>query len=442
MAYISNSTQDRVEMLKAIGVKDFEELIDHIPKRFRLKEKLKLPEPQSELEITEELNLLASRNKPETCFLGGGAYDHYIPAVVRHILWRSEFYTAYTPYQAEVSQGTSQTIYEYQTMICRSTGMEVANASMYDGGSALAEAVLLAINHTGRNRILVVRNLHPHYLDIIKTYTENNRTEIVLIDTEDGIINRDSLLRQLTSETAAVVVQNPNFFGLIENLNGLDKPIHDSGALFIHCVDPISLAVLKPPGDLGADLVVGEGQGMGNPINFGGPFLGIFAGKRELIRKMPGRIVAQTQDAEGKRAFVTALQTREQHIRREKATSNICTNSQLCALAALIYLSLMGKSGLRLVAGLCLQNSHYLAEKILELPGYQLKYSAPFFKEFVVKTPIPPGQIIQALQRKDILAGIDLSQVDMGEGLLVAVTEKRTREEMNRYVRALQELNS
>jgi glycine dehydrogenase subunit 1 len=437
MAYIANSEEDRQAMLAAIGVKDFEELIDYIPSALRVKGELSLPKPLSELEITREMSELAAKNKTGTSFLGGGAYDHYIPAAVQHILWRSEFYTAYTPYQPEVSQGTLQAIYEYQTMVCRLTGMDVANASMYDGGSALAESVVMASHQTGKSKVLIAENINPAYFDIIRTYTRDQDIEIVPLTLSEGQISRPALRDLLDDNTAAVVVQNPNYYGLIENLNGVSGIIQQSKALFIQYVDPVSLAILKSPGEFGADIVISEGQSFGNALNFGGPYLGIFAARKSLIRKMPGRIVALTNDVEDRRAFVTTLQTREQHIRREKATSNICTNSQLCALAALVYLSLMGKSGLRTVAELCVRKSHYLAEKIGRLPGYRLKFNGPFFKEFVVETPIPAGQIIDKLMEKNIFAGINLSRVKMGEGLLIGVTEKRTKEEMDSFVRHL-----
>ncbi len=441
MAYLSKSEADNREMLREIGVEHFEELIDYIPEENRFRGRLNLPEPLSELEIQREMEQLLARNTRGAIFLGGGAYDHYIPAAVKHILMRSEFYTAYTPYQAEVSQGTLQAIYEYQTMICRLTGMEVANASMYDGGSALAEAVLMAAHHTRKKRILLPENLNPLYRQIIETYVKDQQMELVTVPTApDGRIDTAALRGLLDDATAGVVVQNPNFYGIIEDPRGLAEAIHEKKALFIMHVDPISLALLKTPGEYGADIVVGEGQALGNPLNLGGPYLGIFAARKTLIRKMPGRIVAMTTDVEGRTAFVTTLQTREQHIRREKATSNICTNSQLCALAALVYLSLMGKNGLRRVAELSVQKSHYLAEQISRLPGYEMKFSAPFFKEFVVNTPLPAGKIIEQLSRQGIFAGISLSDMGMGEGLLIAVTEKRTREEMDRFVQALKNL--
>ncbi|MFZ0389710.1 MAG: aminomethyl-transferring glycine dehydrogenase subunit GcvPA [Calditrichia bacterium] len=441
MAFIANSEKNRREMLQEIGIGSFEELIEYIPANLRLKENLEIPRALSELEITRLMQELSEKNVSGVSFLGGGAYDHFVPAVVRHILWRSEFYTAYTPYQAEVSQGTLQSIYEYQSMIARLTGMEVANASMYDGGSALAESVLMASGHTRRKKVLIAENINPFYYDIIKTYTRDQQIELVGVPLQNGLLDQQKLAELLDEQTAAVVVQNPNYYGLIEELSGLGGRIHEKQALFIQFVDAVSLGILKTPGETGADIVVSEGQGFGNNLNFGGPYLGIFAARKSLIRKMPGRIVALTNDVDGRQAFVTTLQTREQHIRREKATSNICTNSQLCALAAAVYLSLLGRSGLQKTAKQCLQKSHYLAKEISKLPGFELKHSGHFFKEFVVKTPVEPKIIIDKLADRHIFAGIDLQKVNMGEGLLVAVTEKRTREEMDRFVRELSNLN-
>lgn len=441
MAFVANSTQNIRDMLDAIGVKDFEELIDYIPKSLRIEGDLNIPGPSTEFELTGVMNDLAGKNRTGISFLGGGAYDHFIPAVVRHILLRSEFYTAYTPYQAEVSQGTLQAIYEYQSMISQFTGMEVANASMYDGGSALAESVLMAAQYKRTSRVLIPENIHPYYFDIIRTYTRDQNIEIMPVPLTEGRVSHSALKELVNDQTAAVIVQNPNYFGLLENLNGMADIIHNRGALFIQFVDPLSLGILKTPAQLGADIVISEGQGLGNALNYGGPYLGIFAARKQLIRKMPGRIVAITNDVDNRQAFVTTLQTREQHIRREKATSNICTNSQLCALAALVYMSLLGRSGIKKVAELTLQKSHYLAEKITELDGYRLMYPAPFFKEFVVQTPVPPARVIRSLLKKNIFAGIDLSEMNMGEGLLIAVTEKRTKAEMDCFVEALKDLN-
>ncbi len=437
MVYIPNSEETRQAMLREIGVASFEELIRYIPRELRLKEPLRLPPALSEYEAFQHLSELAGENLQAVIFAGAGAYDHYVPAAVDHVLLRSEFYTAYTPYQPEVSQGTLQAIYEYQSLICRLTGMEVANASMYDGGSALAESVLMAVHVTRKHRILIPANVHPYYRSIIETYIRDQEVELVPLDVADGRFSLPSLAEALDGDTAAVLVQHPNFYGLLEDLEGVAEQVHAVGGLLIVFVDPVSLAILEPPGSYGADIVVGEGQAVGNALNFGGPYLGIFASRMALIRKMPGRIVGMSHDLDGRRAFVTTLQTREQHIRREKATSNICTNSQLCALATTVYLSLMGESGFRQVALQSLQNSHYLAERIAQLPGYRLKFSGPFFKEFAVETPVPAQTIIHRLAQKGILAGVDLDALGMGRGLLIAVTEKRTRREMDRFVQEL-----
>ena len=437
MAYIANSDADRREMLKALGVDSFEALMDAIPAEVRLKGELNLPPALSEMEAVQHLQGLADQNQQGVLFLGGGAYDHYIPAAVRHILLRSEFYTAYTPYQAEVSQGTLQAIFEYQSLVCQLTGMEVANASMYDGGSALAEAALMALHHTGRSQLLVAGNLHPFYRQILETYLNDLPVELVTIPLEEGGIHRAALLELLSDQTAAVLIQNPNFYGIVEELDGLAEAIHQAGGLLVVSVDPMSLSVLKPPGAYGADIVVGEGHALGNPLNFGGPYLGLFATRRKLIRRMPGRIVGMTEDQQGRRGFVTVLQTREQQIRREKATSNICTNSQRCALASTVYLSLLGRTGFAEVGRQCVQKSHYLARQIETIPGFKLRFARPFFKEFTVSTPVPAEQIIRDLQAQHLHPGLDLTRLGMGEGLLIAVTEKRTRKEMDRLVTAL-----
>jgi glycine dehydrogenase subunit 1 len=444
MGFVPNTEEDKKEMLKAIGVSSFEELISDIPPEIRLKEELNLPEPLSEYEVLKELQSISEKNldvNHAICFLGGGAYDHFTPSAVFAIISRSEFYTAYTPYQAEVSQGTLQSIYEYQTMICRLTGMDVANASMYDGGSALAEAVLLSIEHTERTEVVIAGPVNPNYLKVVKTYTHPRRAEIKLTRFDDGVCDIEDLKQKVTDKTACVIVQQPNFFGNIEDVFEIEKVAHSHGALFIVAIDPISLGLLVPPGEYRADIVVGEGQPLGIPLSFGGPYLGIFAVKEFLIRKMPGRLSGITIDRDGERGFTLTLQTREQHIRREKATSNICTNQGLMMLAATVYMALMGKQGLKEVATLCLQKSHYLAEKISQIKGFKLKYNQPFFKEFVVETPIPASVIKEKLQAKKILPGIDLSKFDgYGDGLLIAVTEKRTKKEMDIFVDELKNL--
>jgi len=442
MPFIPNTDADRQAMLERIGVPDFETLIGNIPKELRFTQELNLPPAVSELEIAREIHHKTRCNESVAdaiSFLGGGAYDHFIPAAVGAIISRSEFYTAYTPYQPEVSQGTLQAIYEYQSMIAELFDMEVANASMYDGGSALAEAALMAVAETGRKKILVSRGVHPHYRQVLQTYCHGQRIHIQFADLENGMTSLTDLAAKIDATTAAVMVQHPNFLGNLEEVFAISEQCHHHGALLISSTDPISLGLLEPPGRYDVDIATGEGQSLGNSLNFGGPYLGIMACKFDLIRRMPGRIVGATVDRLGRRGYVLTFQTREQHIRREKATSNICTNQALVALAATVYLALMGKQGIQHVANLCLQNSHYLAEQIQQLDGYQLAYTAPFFKEFVVTTPVPPHQIIERLLLQRIYAGIDLSRYDYGQtnGLLIAVTEKRTKAEMDAFVDAL-----
>ncbi len=445
MTYVPNTENDRREMLKEIGVESFEGLIQCIPDSVRLKEELKLPAPLSELQLTKLLTELSAQNKDTSqikSFLGGGAYDHFIPAVVDHIISRSEYYTAYTPYQAEVSQGTLQTIYEFQSLICALTGMDVANASMYDGATAVAEAALLAHAETQRNEVLVAGSLNPSYKEVLFTYCGSIKLKVKTLPSKDGLIDLEGVKKNISERVACVIAQSPNFFGLIENIEDIEILTHSAGALLVLACDPISLGILKTPGEYNADIAVGEGQSLGNNLSFGGPYLGYFACKRNLIRRMPGRIVGVTTDTQGRRGFVLTLQTREQHIRREKATSNICTNQALCALASCVYLSLLGKSGIKKVAELCLQKSHYAFTEITKIEGFKKRFDAPFFKEFVVETPIPPKRIIRSLIKRNLFAGIDLSQFNrkLKNSLLVCVTEKRTKEEIDYLVDELRKL--
>lgn len=442
MPFIPNTDADRQAMLERIGVKNFEQLISNIPGELRFSQEFNLPEPLAELEIAREAHQKTRCNQGVSDainFLGGGAYDHFIPAAIGHIISRSEFFTAYTPYQPEVSQGTLQAIYEYQSMIAELMNMEVANASMYDGGSALAEAALMAFAETSKHKILISKAVHPHYRQIIRTYCHGQQIEIKLVELENGVTKISDLTSKIDDDTAAVIVQHPNFLGNLEEVFEISKLTHDNGALLITSNDPISLGILEPPGNYDVDIATGEGQCLGNSLNFGGPYLGVLATKFKLIRRMPGRIVGATLDNKGRRGFVLTFQTREQHIRREKATSNICTNQALNALAATVYLALMGKQGIQDVASLCMQNSHYLADEIQKLDGFELAFSSPFFKEFVVTTPAPPAEIIEKLMLQNIYAGIDLSQFDYGiqNGLLIAVTEKRTKDELDIFVEAL-----
>lgn len=444
--YLPQTDADLQEMFFKIGVKDFSELLKTIPPEILLKKKLDLPSPLSEPEALTRLKRISYLNRSEecyTCFMGGGAYDHFIPAAVDAILSRSEFYTAYTPYQAEVSQGTLQAIYEYQSLICALTGMDAANASHYDGSTALAEAMFLSCNHTGRNRVLVSEGVHPHYRQVLTTYARASGIEIRLIPLVDGVTNPAQAGSAADLEkSAAVMIQNPNFLGLIEEISPFSDKAHQAGALSVVSADPVSLGLLEAPGKLGADVVTGEGQGLGNALNFGGPYLGIFAVKQPLIRRLPGRLIGATTDAQGRRGFVMTLQTREQHIRRDKATSNICTNQSLCALAACVTLELLGEEGLNQMAELCLQKAHYLADRLTEIEAFSLPFDRPFFKEFPARYTGNVAKLLRSLSNKGFLLGPDLGRFDDAwkDLFLVAVTEKRTREEMDRLLEAIQSI--
>ena len=440
MPFIVNTDRDREDMLRSIGAASFDDLIADIPQEIRLQRALDLFPALGEQEVLKLLEGLASTNRSSAgyvSYLGGGAYDHFIPSAIKSIVSRSEFYTAYTPYQAEVSQGTLQAIYEYQSMMCRLYGMDVANASMYDGATALAEAVLMAMNVTGREQVVLAGRMNPYTVSVLKTYLEASGHGVILQNRlEDGIGSLEGLKELVSERVAAVVVQQPNFYGSLEEVEAIGAEAHDKGALFVVSADPLSLGILAAPGSYGADIAVGEGQPLGNHQNFGGPYLGIFTVRQPYVRKIPGRLVGMTKDRDGNDGFILTLQTREQHIRREKATSNICTNQALCALQAAVYLSLLGKEGIREVAEQCALKAHYLAGAISELPGYRLRFGSPFFREFVLDTPLPAAEIIGAMLDKGIFAGYDLSAC--GEsGLLVAVTEKRTRAELDSFVQAL-----
>ena len=443
MTYIPNTDADRQAMMEAIGIGSVEELLTVIPNDVRLDGPLDLPPALSELELHDSMGEMASRNGSAdrmASFVGGGMYDHFIPSAVGHLAGRSEFLTSYTPYQPEVSQGTLQGIYEFQTMICELTGLEVANASMYDGASATAEAAMLARSATGRDRVVLAGSVHPHYVETVRTYAHGPGIEVETLPCPNGALDPGVLASALTDDTACVIVQHPNFFGCLESMSDLERVVHGAGALLVMAVDPISLGVIESPGAYGADIAVGEGQSMGNQVSYGGPALGFFAARDRFVRRMPGRIAGQTVDQENRRGFVLTLQAREQHIRRDKATSNICTSQQLNALMATIYLSLIGKEGLKQVAELCLHKSHYAAARIADLPGYELAFDRPFFKEFVVRTPAAPGEIVTRLAEDGLLAGIDLGRfpsLEMEDGLLIAVTERRTRAQIDRLVEAL-----
>ena len=442
MGYVPNTEKNRKEMLRTIGVDDIEKLLTDIPDEVRLKKELNLPNPLSEIELKKVMLSLSEKNADllhYTSFLGAGAYDHYIPSVVEHMVSRTEFYTAYTPYQAEASQGMLQSIYEFQSIICELTGMEAANASMYDGASATAEASMMAMRITKRKEILVSRALHPNYRMVLKTYLQGIGIPIKEITFKDGATDADALSSFISDNTAAVIIQQPNFFGCIEELSAISAIAKKFGTLFIVSVDPISMGILKSPGELGADIVVGEGQALGNSLSFGGPYLGFFATRKEHVRQMPGRLVGATVDGQGKRGYCLTLQTREQHIKRERATSNICTNQALCALAATVYLSVIGKEGLRKAAELCLQKAHYSQREITKIKGFSSPFSASFFKEFVIKIPVSAEKILKELLKEKIIGGLDIGNYypELKDHLLICVTEKRTREEMEKFVELL-----
>jgi len=442
--YIPSTDKDREEMLRAIGVEKIEELFSDIPPEVRYV-KFNLPEPLSEAEILREIRQMAEMNADldhYTCFLGAGAYNHFVPSVVKYVLSRGEFYTAYTPYQPEISQGTLQSIFEYQTMICQLTGMEVANASHYDGATSMAEAALMAYNihRRKRHKVIVSPAVHPEYRQVLRTYVRG--MDINVVGDENPEADIQDLLSLLDQDTICFIIQNPNFFGELEPVEGLADKIHEAGAIFVVVIDPISLGLFKPPGQYGADIVVGEGQPLGNPVAFGGPYLGIFATKMEYVHRMPGRLVGETVDTEGKRGFVLTLSAREQHIRREKATSNICTNQALCALAAGVYLAVMGKEGLRKVAELCYHKAHYAAKRIGEIPGYEVLNKKPFFKEFVVRCPLPPQEINRRLLQHKIIGGYDLGRdyPHLKDCMLLCVTELNTKEEIDKLAELLAEM--
>lgn len=446
MSYLPHTDADRRAMLAAIGVESIEELFDAVPEQYRFPY-LALPEPLSEMEVLSELYGLQAANasvQDFSLFLGAGAYHHFIPSAINHILLRGEFYTAYTPYQPEVSQGTLQAIFEYQSMLCALTGMEAANASHYDGATSLAEAIIVAINEARgkRRKVVLSAGINPQYREVVRTYLQGQDVTFV---GDDRVRTPAELLGLVDDQTAMLAVAYPNFFGQIEDFTGLADSLHNQKVLLTLVADPIMLGLFKSPGELGADMAVGEGQPLGIPLSFGGPYLGYFACTKQLVRKISGRIIGETRDNRGQRAFVMTLRPREQDIRREKATSNICTNQGLMALAAGIYLSLMGKCGLKTVANLCYQKSHYAAREIDKLPGFSVDWSKPFFKEFMVRCPRPVAEInARLLEDYGIIGGYDLAQdyPDRANTMLIAVTEMNTREEIDALVAALEEIAS
>ena len=431
-------------MLETIGVPDIDALFATIPKSLRLAHPLDLPPALSELELRDHLREISRKNahgEEWSMFLGGGSYGHYIPSAVASLISRGEFLTAYTPYQPEVSQGTLQAIFEYQTMMCEILGLEVTNASQYDGSTATAEAVRLALSVTERGRVLVARTLHPEYREVLKTYLKNEAVQVEEVPfTKEGTIDRSALNKMLGNDIACVVAATPNFFGVVEDLSDVAGKVHDAGGLFITTTtEPLALGLYQSPGEMGADVAVAEGQSFGNAISFGGPGLGIFAAKKEHIRSMPGRLVGETVDADGKRGFVLTLATREQHIRRERATSNICTNVSLCALAATITLALWGKSGLRELSRINYSRSEDLKERLSKIPGVSIPFSGTTFNEFVVETKLDPDELVRRLSAEKIVPGIPLSKAypEILRGLLVTVTEMNTDEQVKKLLEAL-----
>jgi glycine cleavage system P protein (glycine dehydrogenase) subunit 1 len=447
LRYIPNSPEERVEMLEAMGLGSADELFDSIPQELRLKRPLNTPAALSEIELLDTFEQMGALNAGarRISFMGGGAYSHYIPTIVDHILSRSEFFTAYTPYQPEISQGTLQTIFEFQTLVCQLTGMEVANASMYDGSTAMAEAVLMAERVTKRSKVIASSATHPQYLEVVRTYVQHAgiHLELAPFDEETGQSWR-SLAAAIDDETAALVVQSPNFFGCVEDLAALADAAHAKGALLVVAVtEAMSLGLLKSPGACGADIVVAEGQSFGVPLSFGGPYVGLFATREKYARQIPGRLVGEAYDKKGRRGFVLTLATREQHIRREKATSNICTNEGLIALAATVYLETMGRRGVQEAAKQCAQKAAYAARQISKLPGYSLAFTGSYFNEFVVRGPAKAVDLLSRLgEEKGINGGIALSRFisDRPNDFLVCVTEINSRAQLDALAAALNEI--
>lgn len=440
MRYIPNSPSERWSMLADMGLERIEELFDQIPEKLKLNEPLGIGEPMSEPELLEYFRRLADENAIDyQSFLGAGAYSHFIPVIIDSLISRAEFFTAYTPYQPELSQGTLQYTFEFQTMICQLTGMEVANSSLYDGSTAVAEAVLMANRVTRRNRFIMSDTVHPQYREVVSAYTRNLGLNIELVGhTKAGTLDPGSF--GMGNDTGAIVVQSPNFFGCVEDLAEIAEAAHEAGALLIVAItEPMSLGILKPPGACGADIVAGETQSFGIPLSYGGPYCGMFATLEKHVRQMPGRLVGEARDNEGRRGYVLTLSTREQHIRRDKATSNICTNQGLFALMATVYLSTMGKRGVQEVARQNLQKAHYAASEVSKIEGFELNFAAPFFNEFVVRTPRPASEITKRALDKKIIAGVALQRYyqEMGDSLLVCVTETAKKEAIDNLVDAL-----
>jgi glycine dehydrogenase subunit 1 len=427
--YVPLTDADRREMLATVGAASTDELFAEILAEHR-DPPFALPPALSEAELLREMAALAARNRSAgelPCFLGAGAYQHYMPSIVGQIITRGEYLTAYTPYQPEISQGTLQTVFEFQSLVCELTGMDVANAGMYDGASALAEACLVACSVTGRDRILLLDTIHPHSIATVRTYAAGRGLSVQLVSPGEVSVSGDD---------ACLAVQQPDFFGALDDLSPLGRAAHDAGALFVVSADPVSLGLFQPPSAYGADIAVGDGQPLGQTLSFGGPYVGLFACREQYVRHMPGRVVGRTTDLDGRTGYVLTLQTREQHIRRERATSNICTSTQLVALAFTIALCTLGRQGLRRMAELCYHKAHYAAERIAALPGYEVVGGKPFFQEFVARCPVAPAEVNRRLLERGIIGGCDVSD-RIERGLLLCFSELHTREEIDGLVEAL-----
>ena len=443
--YLPNTPEDVKNMLDVIGLQSTEDLFQSIPENLRVKGDLNLPKSKSEIEVRRMVSALAAKNESVdemVCFLGAGSYDHYIPSIIKTLVSRSEFYTAYTPYQPEISQGTLQSVFEYQSMMCALTGMEVSNVSMYDAPTAAAEGVILASVQTKRRKILVSETVSPETKSVLETYLMYREVDLEFVKEKDGVTDVEDLKSKLCKDTAGVLLQYPNFYGVIENVKEMEALIHENKSLLLMSVDPIALPILKSPGELQADIVVGEGQALGQNLNYGGPVLGFMAATKKLMRKMPGRIVGETLDREGKRAFVLTLQAREQHIRRFKATSNICSDQTLNSITAAIYMATLGKQGMKEVATQSFKKAHYTFEQLTKSGKFKPLWQKPFFKEFAILCPESVDTINEKLRAQGILGGFNLRTINdsLGDAMLIAVTENRSLEEIDRFVKIMEEI--
>ncbi len=434
-SYVISTKEEQREMLREIGLESIDQLFSQIPEEVKYKKQWKLPKGVSEMEVMGTMEAIARENQVFShLFRGAGAYSHYIPAIVKSVTSKEEFVTAYTPYQAEVSQGILQSIFEYQTMICELTGMDVSNASVYDGATAAAEAAAMCVQRK-KNKILVSETSHPDVIEVMRTYCYGNGLELLVVPQKDGATDLEALQQMLDKDVAGLYVQQPNYYGILEDYAKMGQMVHEVKGSYIMGCNPIALAILKTPGEYGADIAVGEGQPLGMELGFGGPYLGFMASTKAMMRKLPGRIVGETEDDKGQRAFVLTLQAREQHIRREKASSNVCSNQALCALTASVYMAAMGEAGMQNAAGQCTSKAHYLQKK-LEEAGLVLKYPGSFFHEFLTKTPVPAAEILQALEKYGYLGGLPLGEHE----ILWCTTEKNTKQEMDRLVQIVKEV--